>query len=85
MKQTSNSKTRTRRPGIWETQYGRTVATVYLDDGRELNLEILKAGYAWHYKRYSNRKDYADAESYARAERLGLWADRDLTPPEAAK
>jgi endonuclease YncB( thermonuclease family) len=46
-------------------RYGRTVATVYLDDGRELNLEILKAGYAWHYKRYSDRQDYTDAENYA--------------------
>ena len=27
-------------------RYGRTVATVFLDDGRELNLEILKAGLA---------------------------------------
>lgn len=61
--------------------YGRTVATVYLDDERELNLEILRAGYAWHYKRYSNRQDYDDAESYARAERLGLWVDKEPTPP----
>jgi endonuclease YncB( thermonuclease family) len=62
-------------------RYGRTVATVYLDDGRELNLEILKAGYAWHYKRYSKRQDYADAETSARAERLGLWVDKNPTPP----
>jgi endonuclease YncB( thermonuclease family) len=62
-------------------RYGRTVATVYLDDGRELNLEILKAGLAWHYKRYSKRQDYADAENQARTERLGLWADKNPTAP----
>ena len=62
-------------------RYGRTVATVYLDDGRELNLEILKAGFAWHYKRYSKRQDYANAENHARAERLGLWADKNPTAP----
>ena len=62
-------------------RYGRTVATVYLEDGRELNLELLKAGFAWHYKRYSNRQDYANAENQARAERLGLWAEKNLTPP----
>ena len=39
-------------------RYGRTAATVYLDDGRELNLEIIKVGFAWHYKRYSKRQDY---------------------------
>jgi endonuclease YncB( thermonuclease family) len=61
--------------------YNRIIATVYLDDSRELNLEILKAGLAWHYKRYSNRQDYADAQYYARAERLGLWVDKEPTPP----
>jgi endonuclease YncB( thermonuclease family) len=62
-------------------RYRRTVATVYLDDGRELNLEILKAGFVWHYKRYSKRQDYANAENHARAERLGLWADKNPTAP----
>jgi endonuclease YncB( thermonuclease family) len=28
-----------------------------------------------------NRQDYDDAENYARAERLGLWADKNPTPP----
>jgi len=62
-------------------RYGRTVATVYLDDGRELNLEIIKAGYAWHYRRYSDRQDYADAEEQARAANLGLWSDPHAKPP----
>ncbi len=62
-------------------RYGRTVATVYLDDGRELNLEILRAGYAWHYKRYSDRQDYADAEEEARRAGYGLWADPNAMPP----
>jgi endonuclease YncB( thermonuclease family) len=62
-------------------RYSRTVATVYLEDGRELNLEILKAGFAWHYKRYSDRQDYADAEEEARRAGIGLWADDDPTPP----
>ena len=62
-------------------RYGRTVATVYLDDGRELNLEIIRAGYAWHYRRYSDRQDYAEAEEQARAEKLGLWSDPHAKPP----
>lgn len=62
-------------------RYGRTVATVYLNDGRELNLEIIRAGYAWHYRRYSDRQDYAEAEAQARAEKLGLWADPHAKPP----
>lgn len=62
-------------------RYGRTVATVYLEDGTELNLAILKAGFAWHYRRYSDRQDYADAQEEARRAGVGLWADKDPTPP----
>jgi len=57
------------------------VATVYLWGGKELNLEILKAGLAWHYKRYSDRQDYAEAEEIARRAGYGLWIDRNPTPP----
>jgi endonuclease YncB( thermonuclease family) len=62
-------------------RYGRTVATVFLEDGRELNLEILMAGFAWHYKQYSDRQDYASAEEQARAVGLGLWSDPHAMPP----
>ncbi len=62
-------------------RYGRTVATVYLVDGTELNLAILKAGFAWHYRRYSDRQDYADAEEEARRAGIGLWADPNAIPP----
>ena len=62
-------------------RYGRTVATVYLESGKELNLEIIKAGFAWHYRRYSDRQDYADAEEEARRAGIGLWVDKDPTPP----
>ena len=62
-------------------RYGRTVATVYLEDGQELNLSIIQAGLAWHYKRYSDRQDYADAEEEARRAGIGLWADKEPTPP----
>lgn len=61
--------------------YDRIIATVYLEDGKELNLEILKAGFAWYDKRHLNRQDYADAERHARASRLGLWVDENPTPP----
>ena len=61
--------------------FDRTIAIVYLDDGRELNLELLKAGLAWHLKRHLDRQDYADAEEEARRAGIGLWADNNPTPP----
>ena len=62
-------------------KFDRTIAIVHLEDGRELNLELLKAGLAWHLKRSSDRQDYADAEQAARKAGIGLWADKDPTPP----
>jgi micrococcal nuclease len=61
--------------------YERMIATVFLEDGRELNLELLKAGLAWHYNRYSNSQAYTEAESQARKAGIGLWADENPTPP----
>jgi hypothetical protein len=62
-------------------RYGRTVAVVKLKDGRELNLEIIRAGMAWHFKRYSGDEAYALAEKQARDAGVGLWLDRAANAP----
>jgi len=56
-------------------QYGRILGTVYTDDSTNVNLEMVKQGYAWHYKRYSSDKALAEAERQARRRHLGLWKD----------
>jgi len=73
---------------IWDKvdKYRRTVGKVLLD-GRDINIEQVKAGFAWHYKKYADeqpaedRVTYAKAEEEARAARLGLWQDPNPTPP----
>lgn len=62
-------------------QYKRIVATVIIDDTINLNSELLKAGYAWHFKRYSNNNEYALLEETARQQRIGLWADPNPVAP----
>ena len=62
-------------------KYNRILGTVYAN-GEEVNLEMLKAGYAWHYKRFDSTPAYAQAESTARAARRGLWAGLNPVPPE---
>jgi endonuclease YncB( thermonuclease family) len=62
-------------------RFDRTIAAVFLEDGKELNLEILKAGLAWRHDRYAKRQDYAEAEEEARKAGIGLWADKEPTPP----
>lgn len=66
-------------------RYGRTVGAVFCD-GRDINLEMLKAGYAWHYKQYDKSAAYAEAESAARAAHCGLWKDKNpINPHEFRK
>lgn len=61
--------------------YHRTIARVTLEDGRELNLELLKAGLAWHHQSVIDKQNYALAEEEARKASIGLWSDKDPTPP----
>lgn len=67
-------------------KYGRFVGKVMLD-GKDINLEQLKSGFAWHYKKYADEQKeadrllYAKTETEARTAKLGLWADASPTPP----
>lgn len=61
--------------------HGRTVAYSYLDDGTELSHEMVKAGLAWHFKKYSNDSILSKLEIEAKNSKLGLWADAHPMPP----
>lgn len=61
-------------------RYGRIVGKVMLGS-RDVNLEQIRLGMAWHYKRYSNDPAYAEAEEAARRKAAGLWSEPDPTPP----
>ncbi len=62
-------------------KYNRILGTVYVN-GEEVNLVMLRAGFAWHYKKFDSTPAYAQAESAARAAKRGLWAGLDPIPPE---
>ncbi len=62
-------------------RYGRTVGVVLLPDGRSLNHELVRAGFAWMYRRYTNDQSLSDLEEEARVARRGLWADPHAVPP----
>lgn len=61
-------------------RYGRTVGHVLID-GRDVNLAMLEAGMAWHYKEYDRNKRLAEAEISARDAKIGLWRDGGAVPP----
>jgi endonuclease YncB( thermonuclease family) len=67
--------------GFGQDRFRRTLGEVYLPDGRSLNHELVRAGYAWWFRRYSKDGSLAELESQARAKRVGLWADSHPVPP----
>lgn len=58
----------------------RLIATVYVA-GKSLNETLVRQGYAWHFKKYSDSKPIADMELEARRKQVGLWADSRPIPP----
>lgn len=69
-----------------EDRYGRKVGKVFVND-QDINLEQIKRGLAWFYKKYKgelvqeDRIAYVQAQQDAEANRLGLWADQYPIPP----
>lgn len=62
-------------------RYGRKIGFVYYDLDKNLSEELLKAGYAWHLRRYSDDWKLQDLEDKAHNKRIGLWKDVTPTPP----
>ncbi len=66
-------------------RYGRLVATVYYREDvpeapeRNLNAELVEAGWAWAYREYGD--DYVEQEAQARAVPRGLWKAKNPIPP----
>lgn len=72
----------------WNKQdrYGRTVGKV-LVNGVDANLEQVRHGLAWFYKKYQNeqplqdRLDYLHAQEGAETSKVGLWVEPNPVPP----
>lgn len=62
-------------------RYGRLIGEVFLPDGRSLNRELVREGYAWWYQRYSRDQSLGELEAQARRERRGLWRDPQPLAP----
>jgi micrococcal nuclease len=55
-------------------QYGRTLGILFVDH-KNINLEMVRSGNAWHFKKYSKDQTMASAEDSAKIQKLGLWKD----------
>jgi len=68
-------------------RYGRIVGKLTDDGGKDINLEQVRRGLAWHYAKYEreqtpeDRRLYSEAEAEARIAGVGLWKDPSPVPP----
>jgi len=78
--------------GAARDQHGRLLGTLHVGD-RDINHEMVAEGWAWAFTGFAEDDDLVAAESAARRQHRGLWADpqpmapgrwRELHPPHAA-
>jgi endonuclease YncB( thermonuclease family) len=63
-------------------RYGRIVGMVKLPDGRILNQELVRNGYAWWYAHYApHDQELKTLEMQARGEKRQLWSKPNAIPP----
>jgi endonuclease YncB( thermonuclease family) len=67
-------------------RYGRILGQVFRGS-TDVGLEQIRAGHAWHFKKYqaeqsvSDQAAYSSAETEARTARRGLWSASNPVPP----
>lgn len=69
------------KKGKPKRSWDRYIAWAYTPAGKDVSVEMLKAGMAWHYKKYDSTPEYAKYEDKARKAKLGLWVDKNPVAP----
>ena len=62
-------------------RYGRTLGFIYLRNGTNVNLEMIKNGMAWQYEKYSKSAVLKKAQASAKSMSIGLWRDPNPVAP----
>ena len=72
--------------GDKKDKYKRLLGVIYLDE-LDINLEMIKAGAAWHFKKYAKfdqteyqYKIYDENEHQAKLKKIGLWKENAISP-----
>ena len=61
--------------------YGRRLAILFDSDGRNVNLDLIRNGFAWVYKQYYSDPKWLAIQEQASHERVGLWSQKKPIPP----
>ena len=63
-------------------RYGRMIGEVILTNGKSLNRELVRAGYAWWYFKYAPKDfDLKILQSASMGLKTGLWSDAEPIAP----
>lgn len=62
-------------------RYKRLIGVVVNENKENVNMELVKAGLAWHYTVYSSDPTYKNAENEAREARRGIWSEKNPIAP----
>lgn len=64
-------------------RYGRYIAKINVPGTQNIDVaaEMVRAGYAWHYKKYSASQELANIEIKAKLQKKGLWSDQSVVAP----
>ena len=60
---------------LGKDRYGRTLGFIYLRNGTNVNVEMVKNGMAWQYEQYSKSTILKKAQASAKSMKAGLWRD----------
>lgn len=69
---------------VGKDRYKRTLAFVKLD-GKDVATAMVKNGFAWEYKRYSDSDTLSDLQAVAKKAKVGLWKQDAVAPWEYRK
>ena len=61
-------------------RYGRKLGRLYWQ-GKDINRELVSAGYAWVYDQYVTDNSFYENQSKARNLKKGLWGDQNPLEP----
>lgn len=61
-------------------RYGRSIANIFYS-GKNLSVELLKKGYAWHYKKFSKNRFFQSLEDKSRKNKKGLFKQSNPIEP----
>ncbi|MCQ2339138.1 MAG: thermonuclease family protein [Paludibacteraceae bacterium] len=63
-------------------KWGRTAARCFNYEGKDIGLEMIKAGMAWYYGEYYKDPKYENEERVARVTQTGLWCRPNPMNPQ---